>query len=447
MPAMPAMPSLRYAWYGDDFTGAADTLATLAAAGRRVLLFLELPTAARLAAAGPLEALGIAGIARALAPEAMATELAPVARCLAALAPAITHYKCCSTFDSAPQVGNLARGLAALHRPEHDRVPVVLGGQPSLGRYCCFGELFATAQAGGEVHRIDRHPTMACHPVTPMQEADLRRHLAALGLPVVALVDLRTLDTAVEADDPAVLRDAVAAALRTNPDALLFDLCRHDQLAPIGQWLWARAALRPQLMLGASSVAQAALAHWPGEAAPKAVAAPPVGPAASPVFLLVGSLSPVTSWQVQQARGAYHEVLVDPATLLDDGAALADLARRCSDALAQGQSVMARTTQPTADALPPLTVARLCGELLASVVARSPQLRRIGVAGGDTSSMALRVLGAWGLAWQGRLGPGVALLRVHADTPALDGLELMLKGGQMGTPDLFVRLIHGAPGD
>ncbi|HEY6136032.1 MAG TPA: four-carbon acid sugar kinase family protein, partial [Rubrivivax sp.] len=45
---------LRYAWYGDDFTGASDTLATLAVAGRRALLFLGVPTAAQRAAAGPL---------------------------------------------------------------------------------------------------------------------------------------------------------------------------------------------------------------------------------------------------------------------------------------------------------------------------------------------------------------------------------------------------------
>jgi hypothetical protein len=38
-------------------------------------------------------------------------------------------------------------------------VPIV-GGQPSLGRYCVFGHLYAPAGQGGEVHCIDRHPTM-----------------------------------------------------------------------------------------------------------------------------------------------------------------------------------------------------------------------------------------------------------------------------------------------
>ncbi len=431
---------LRYAWYGDDFTGASDTLATLAAAGRRALLFLGAPTAAHRAAAGPLDALGIAGIARALAPAAMQAELAPVARCFAELAPTITHYKCCSTFDSATHIGNLAIGAAALRRPDHEAVLTVIGGQPSLGRYCAFGELYATAQAGGDVHRIDRHPTMSRHPVTPMHEADLRRHLGALGLPRVGLVDLRALDAA--ADDPQRLDATVQQALADQPEALLFDATHDRHLHTLGRWLWRRTTERPQLLLGASSVAQAALAHWPGPSeAPPAIGSAMA--ARAPVFLLVGSLSPVTAAQVQHAAGAYEVVAIDPARLLNDNAALGALTRECSAALARGRSVLARTTTPAADGPAPLDVARVGGNLLAQVLAQNPQVRRVGVAGGDTSSLALRALGAWALGWSGTLASGVALTRLHADEPALDGLELMLKGGQMGPPDLFLRLLHG----
>jgi uncharacterized protein YgbK (DUF1537 family) len=35
----------------------------------------------------------------------------------------------------------------------------------------------------------------------------------------------------------------------------------------------------------------------------------------------------------------------------------------------------------------------------------------------------------------------VALTRAHSDDPALDGMELMLKGGQMGQEDLFELLL------
>ena len=41
-----------FGWYGDDFTGATDTLAVLAQAGLRAMLFLGVPGNEALAAAG-----------------------------------------------------------------------------------------------------------------------------------------------------------------------------------------------------------------------------------------------------------------------------------------------------------------------------------------------------------------------------------------------------------
>lgn len=48
----------RFGWYGDDFTGATDTLAVLAQAGLRSMLFMGVPSAQALVAAGPLDAIG-----------------------------------------------------------------------------------------------------------------------------------------------------------------------------------------------------------------------------------------------------------------------------------------------------------------------------------------------------------------------------------------------------
>ena len=41
------------------------------------------------------------------------------------------------------------------------------------------------------------------------------------------------------------------------------------------------------------------------------------------------------------------------------------------------------------------------------------------------------------------MGAGASLCRVHSDDASLDGMEVMLKGGQMGTLDVFERLVHG----
>ena len=49
-------------------------------------------------------------------------------------------------------------------------------GIEHVKRYTAFGHLFAGYQ--GKTYRIDRHPVMSRHPVTPMDEADLALHLA-----------------------------------------------------------------------------------------------------------------------------------------------------------------------------------------------------------------------------------------------------------------------------
>jgi uncharacterized protein YgbK (DUF1537 family) len=98
--------------------------------------------------------------------------------------------------------------------------------------------------------------------------------------------------------------------------------------------------------------------------------------------------------------------------------------------------------RPADTSLPGLALAQETGRLAARILL-SAKVRRLGVAGGDTSSWILRALDISGLSFVGHLAPGVALCRAHATRPDLNGLEIMLKGGQMGPPDLFARLRDG----
>jgi uncharacterized protein YgbK (DUF1537 family) len=119
--------------------------------------------------------------------------------------------------------------------------------------------------------------------------------------------------------------------------------------------------------------------------------------------------------------------------------------RRIADLLGSGRSVIAHTAplDDTADrSLPGLALAQETGALVARILS-SVKVRRLGVAGGDTSSWTLRALDIWGLSFVGHLAPGVALCRGHSANADLSGLEVMLKGGQMGPPDLFARLRDG----
>jgi uncharacterized protein YgbK (DUF1537 family) len=422
--------SLRLAWYGDDFTGASDTLATLAEAGLRALLFLDVPTPERLAAAGPLDALGIAGAARAMAPDEMRRALTPIADFFATCGAPVLHYKCCSTFDSAPGIGSIGVAVETLRAKLANPFVPILGGQPSLGRYCLFGQLFATAEAGGPAYRIDRHPTMRQHPVTPMNEADLALHLAKQGMPPIASIDWRAYG------------DAAVLAAWVGASPVLFDVGEDAHLAIIGRLIAERSVASPVLAVGASSVAQAMIDHWGLD---RHAVSDRISPAEGPVLVLAGSLSPVSAAQVAAAE-RYRRVPLDPVRLAgEDGGYAAAMTRGIADLLAGGENVLAHIASTEKRQAALSTLAPACGRLLRAVLRLSP-VARVGVAGGDTSSHAVQALAPWGLSWLGRVGPGVALCRLRADDPAVEGVEIMLKGGQMGRRGLFDDLVCGTSG-
>ena len=64
-------------------------------------------------------------------------------------------------------------------------------------------------------------------------------------------------------------------------------------------------------------------------------------------------------------------------------------------------------------------------------------LRRAVIAGGDTSSYATQELQLYGLEMMAELTPGAPLCRGYSEDPEFDGLEIALKGGQMGKADFF----------
>ncbi|MCX7227491.1 MAG: four-carbon acid sugar kinase family protein [Burkholderiales bacterium] len=439
------------AWVGDDFTGASDTLATLATGGARALLFLDVPTPARLAAVGPLEAVGVATAVRSMAPAAMREVLAPIADWLAGSGVPVVHYKVCSTWDSAPGTGNIGEAVRTLWRPAYAPWVPLVGGQPSLGRWCAHGQLFAQAGAGGPVYRIDRHPTMSRHPVTPMGEARLAVHLAAQGCAPVARVDLAAFAGGAPAIDAAIVAGMGTGApehATGAPHTVLFDTLSAADLAATGAAIARHAHGRTVLAVGASSVAQAMLARWRASgvlaaAVEPSVARAAVAPARGPVFVLAGSLSPLSARQVAQAR-AYERVALDAGRLAaGDAGYLEATARAIGARLAQGAHVLAGTSiaGPAPRGADP-ALAPACGALLAAVLGQA-RCARVGVVGGDTSSRAVQALAPWALGWVGRVGASSPVVRAHADDPAVDGLELMLKGGQMGEDDVLDRLVSG----
>lgn len=421
------MTGPRVGWFGDDFTGASDTLGTYAEAGISAALLTRIATPQQLERLGPVVALGLAGKTRALDREAMVEALAPVGPFFAGLGIRLLHYKCCSTFDSAPDIGNLSVAINALRPSFPTPTLPIVGGQPNLRRYCLFGHLFAAAGQAGAVFRIDRHPTMSRHPVTPMEEADLARHLQRLGMGAITNVPY----PAMALGEAASL---FAEAAARGDDAVLLDVSRTEDLDAIGNLLWQEASRRPLLALGASGVAQALL-----PALSKSVHASASRPRVEgPAFVLVGSLSPVTRAQVDAAP-SYDKIEIDPERLVVDDLYAGALAGTLVARLGERRHTMALTREVRSEAVTNRQVA-IATAALADRVLTSGAARKACIAGGDTSSFFMGVVDGWALRHLGNVGPGSPVCELLSDQPTLDGLNLVLKGGQMGDRDVFERL-------
>ncbi len=432
-----------YGYYGDDFTGSTDVLEALSLAGVRTVLFIGLPAQERWRQFSDCQAFGIAGESRSRPPEWMSDRLPAVFRRLGALGAPVIHYKTCSTFDSSPQIGSIGRALEigreTLAPPF---IPIVVAA-PHLRRYVAFGNLFAAS--GESLYRIDRHPTMRAHPVTPMYEADLRRHLAGQTALQVGLVDLTAFARG-------RAREALSDCLSRGDAAVLFDGVSEAQLEETGRLLWQCAgqrgtdAERPLFCAGSSGLTYALLSAWrtagilPGE--PAASEAAPV----ETLLALSGSCSPVTERQIRTAlANGYHGIALDVARLLDEDAGAAAAENALEEAvshLRSGRSTiiysalgpLAAAAQPSGEAL-----GRRVGALLREILAQT-RVRRLVLVGGDTSTHAVIELGVQALTWAASLVPGAPLCRAHASATAVDGLELVLKGGQVGGDDFFERI-------
>ncbi len=452
------MSKLLLTFYGDDFTGSTDALEQLTLAGIRTALFIEPPTPAQLGRFPKLQAVGVAGITRSLSPPAMEKELRPAFKKLKALGARHVHYKVCSTFDSSPAIGSIGRAIdvgTVIFRPPF--VPLLVAA-PALGRYCVFGNLFARFGIGsdGAIHRLDRHPSVSQHPVTPMTEADLRMHLAKQTRKNIALFDI--LKVMLPENES---RAALKKILADKPDMILFDALCADQLKHIGGLIDSFAARKhPLFSVGSSGIEMALGAFWKSEGRVPRVPnfeardLPTSFLRGSQILIGSGSCSPVTKNQIAWAlQHDFAEITLDTAALVSGERAGAEIQRATEAAerfLRCGHSVVVHTTRRGPDGrmaakLKGRTAQVLgttLGEILRGALAQH-RVRRLCVAGGDTSSYAARALGIEALEMIAPLTPGAPLCRVFAPGSPADGCEIVFKGGQVGGENYFEIVQNG----
>jgi uncharacterized protein YgbK (DUF1537 family) len=397
---------------GDDFTGSTDVMEALASHDVKTVLFTRIPSAGEFAPFADYEAAGIATTSRSQSPQWMDAHLPQVFGWLKNLEACFCHYKVCSTFDSSPTIGNIGRATEiGLRIFGQKRVALVVGA-PQLKRYTFAGHLFADFR--GTVYRIDRHPVMSVHPVTPMDESDLLIHLGRQADVPVDIIDVH---------DQTTQKAAGLALISLPPENLPF-------------------------VVGSSGVEYALMAAL---AKSRSASFEPVAPV-DRLLVVSGSVSPTTERQIAFASANGFQPLAADALELAQGRSEAVLGE-ARTILARGGSPLIYTASgPATDrgealgALPNGRVAlsRELGRLAKSLV-QEFDLKRLVIAGGDTSSHALSELNIHALTTRYPLldTPGSPLCTAHSASAEFNGVELAMKGGQVGKDDYFVRLKEG----
>jgi uncharacterized protein YgbK (DUF1537 family) len=446
-------PGLLLTYYGDDFTGSTDAMEVMAAAGIPTVLCMEPPTAELLQRFPDARCVGLAGSARGRSPEWMQAELPKAFASLKQLGAPVLQYKVCSTFDSSPTTGSIGKAIDLGVQTTGGRwVPMVIGA-PRLQRYQLFGNLFAAI--GGEGYRLDRHPTMSRHPVTPMAEADLRVHLRQQTTRPITLVDMVQLHGGMGSE-------RIDAHDDDDAPVVLIDVLDDATLLAAGQLVWEGKG--SGVFTASSSGLQYALtAYWRQRGwIPQQTGLPAARPA-SVIAAVSGSCSPVTAAQIEwAARNGFTTERVDLWKILRAETAQAEIERvvalACSS-IRQGISPLIYTAMGPDD---PAVIgfdalardagrtradaARLVGTTLAEIMKRlldRTELRRVVVAGGDSSGEVASMLGISALAVEAAMAPGAPLCRAFSRLPQRDGLEIVLKGGQIGDDAFFGKVLTG----
>jgi uncharacterized protein YgbK (DUF1537 family) len=413
--------SLMLGCIADDYTGASDLANTLTRQGLRTIQTIGVPDAGL--ALGTVDAMVVALKTRSI-PSADA-----VARSLAALdwlrGKGARHimFKICSTFDStdAGNIGPVTEALAAaLDAP----VVPVTPAFPETGRTVFQGHLFVGSRPLHESPLKD-------HPLNPMHDPDLVRVLARQSRHGVGLVAYD-----VVSQGAAAIAARLATLGASGVRSAIVDAISESDLIALGA-----AALRLPLSTGASGLGLGLARAARGESAG---ATPPVWEApGGPAAIIAGSCAAATLEQIAAVEPDLPVHRLDIDRLLNDPV-YADAALASAEAqLSQGPVLLASSATP--DVVARLKAAHgddvgarieaALARLAAGLIERG--VRRLIVAGGETSGAVIDRLRVAALEIGPEIAPGVPLLRSIGGAPML----FALKSGNFGGADFFRRAL------
>ncbi len=412
----------------DDFTGATDLASTLVKAHMRTVQLLGVPRPGLKVPAADCIIVALKSRSNP-ANEAVTMSLAAL-DWLRQQGAKQFYFKYCSTFDSTDQ-GNIGPVADAMLDAIGADFTVFNPAFPTNKRTVYKGYLFVGDELLSE-------SGMRHHPLTPMTDPSLVRVLQGQTRHKVALVPYATIVKGVEA-----IRDAFEQFRERGIRHAILDSITDDHLVTLGE-----ACSDLKLVTGGSGMAMGLPANFVRKGLMKSGQHSQLPKITGPTAVLAGSCSVATRGQVALMKQDHEFFELDPMAI----ASGRDLAQEALNWAAsrlsvkpvliystatpeQVKLVQERLGREHAGALVEETLGKIARGLVAG------GMRRLVVAGGETSGAVVGALGVEGLAIGPEIDPGVPWT-FSIGEPVL---ALALKSGNFGTPDFFTKAFKLQP--
>ena len=408
----------------DDYTGASDLANTLTRCGLRTVQTIGVP-------ADELKLSEVDAVVVSLKSRSIEAGIA-VARSRAAdkwlRGRGASHvlFKICSTFDST-DAGNIGPVMDALRDDCGDRIVLVTPAFPETARTVYQGNLFVGSLPLNESPLKD-------HPLNPMHDSNLVRVLARQSKTKVSLVDLATV-----ARGPEAVRARLSDLSGKGFGAAIVDAVFDRDLETIGC-----VALDHRLSVGASGFGLGLARALAASGKVKAGASSTVSEVAvgGPAACLAGSCSQATLQQIANAEKVMPVLHLDPERVIACGEEASRALAWAKTRLSEGPILIASSSAPDQVAALQARHGRdAAGHAIEQAMADLAEglvrsgVRRLVVAGGETSGAVVDRLGIPGFLVGAEIAAGVPVLRAVG---VKDGeMLLALKSGNFGGPQFF----------
>ncbi|MBY5447011.1 four-carbon acid sugar kinase family protein [Rhizobium leguminosarum] len=409
----------------DDYTGASDLANTLTKNGLRTVQTVGIPDPSL--ALPDVDAVVVSLKIRSVPASDAVAAAASAERWLRRRGAGHVLYKICSTFDST-DAGNIGPVTEALSEAAGGGLVLVTPAFPETGRTVYLGHLFVGGQPLNESPLKD-------HPLNPMHDANVVRVLTRQSRNAVGLIDLTTITAG-----PGAVKARLDALRAAGVTAVIADAIFERDLETLGE-----VALETPVSTGASGLGLGlarALVRSGRISSGGATTADAIRPVGGLSAIVAGSCSKATLHQLDIAERSMPVLRLDPERLLAGPDEIAAAISWAGDRISAGPVVIAASAAPeTVSRLQSLYGREASGhtiETATSIIATElveRGVRRLVVAGGETSGAAVDRLAIPAFLIGPEIAPGVPVLRTVGN--AQGDMLLALKSGNFGGEDFF----------